>query len=77
MAFAGWHLSVLLIYVVPFVLWLIAIIQVARSGAQPTPLALWILIVTLIPVIGPILYWAAGRRSLRESAEGGRAVGGR
>jgi hypothetical protein len=61
--FTGWHVLVLLVFVVPAVLWIIAIMQIAKTRATGTTIALWILIITLIPLVGAILWFAIGKRS--------------
>ncbi|MEN2739216.1 PLDc N-terminal domain-containing protein [Microbacterium sp. X-17] len=62
----GWHVMVVLsFWVVPFVLWLIALAQIAKTRATAGPVVAWVLIVTLVPVVGAILWFAIGRRSLR------------
>jgi hypothetical protein len=59
----GWHtIIVLFVFLLP---WLISVIQIGRSKAPATPVVVWLLLVTLIPVIGPILWLAVGRASLR------------
>lgn len=63
---AGWHVLILLsFWVVPFVLWVIALMQIAQSKAAAGPVVAWVVIVTLIPLVGAILWFAIGRRSLR------------
>ena len=68
----GWHVMIVLSFsVVPFVLWLIALIQIAASKAAAGPVVAWVVIVTLIPVVGAILWYAIGRRSVREGGSAG------
>ncbi|MBN9631203.1 MAG: PLDc N-terminal domain-containing protein [Actinobacteria bacterium] len=63
---AGWHLLILLsLWIVPFTLWVIALVQLAKSKAAAGPVVAWVVIVTLIPLVGAILWFAIGRRSLR------------
>jgi hypothetical protein len=61
------HLSetlVILILLIPFILLLIAIIDlVKKEYSKATDKIVWILIVVLIPVLGPLLYFFVGRRS--------------
>jgi hypothetical protein len=59
----GWHIMFLLFLVVPVVLWLIALVQIAHTRASGGALAAWILIVTLVPLVGAILWFAIGRRT--------------
>ncbi len=68
-ALIGWHVMILLsFWVVPFVLWVIALVQIARTKAAAGPVVAWMVIVTLIPLVGAILWFAIGRRSLRGDA---------
>lgn len=65
----GWHVMILLsFWIVPFVLWVIALVQIARTKAAAGPVVAWVVIVTLIPLVGAILWFAIGRRSLRGEA---------
>jgi Phospholipase_D-nuclease N-terminal len=50
---------------VPLVLWIIALIQIAASKAAAGPIVAWIVLTTLIPWIGAILWFTIGRKSLR------------
>jgi hypothetical protein len=59
----GWHMIILLFSLAPFILWLVALIQIAQSRASGGTIALWIVIITLIPLIGPILWFAVGKRT--------------
>lgn len=61
--FTGWHMLVLLVFAVPAVLWIIAMVQIAKARATGATIALWILIITLIPLVGAILWFAIGKRS--------------
>jgi Phospholipase_D-nuclease N-terminal len=49
---------------VAIVAWVVAIVDVIRGRARFSrgQLAAWILIVIILPVIGTILYFVAGRR---------------
>jgi hypothetical protein len=60
---SGWHL--IISTVVFFIPWLLSIIQIAVSRGPATPVVVWILVVTLIPLVGPILWLTIGRGSLR------------
>jgi hypothetical protein len=64
---AGWHVLILFgMFVIPFVLWLIAVIQIAAMRAAAGPTVGWLILVTLAPLLGAILWFAIGRRSLRQ-----------
>jgi hypothetical protein len=67
---AGWNLLILFVYIVPLVLWIIALVQVTGSRASGSIVALWIIIVTLLPVVGPILWFAIGRKTARQAGPG-------
>lgn len=60
----GWHVLLLAVWVVPLILWIIALVQIAQSRAAAGPTIGWIAVVTLVPLVGPILWFAIGRRSL-------------
>lgn len=56
------HLVVVLIIVASFVLFLSAIVSIAKAGKPTTETVLWILATIFIPVVGPILWFAIGKR---------------
>lgn len=62
---AGWHVLILMVWLVPLVLWIVALVQIAQSRAEAGPTIGWIAVVTLVPLVGPILWFALGRRSVR------------
>lgn len=46
-----------------FLLWIVTIIQILRANfGQSRTKVLWLLVVTILPVLGIILYWTIGRR---------------
>lgn len=59
--FNAYHVIVLMVVVAPFVLWVIALVQIAASKAAGGTMAAWILITTLVPLVGSILWFAVGR----------------
>jgi uncharacterized membrane protein len=63
----GWHLAILVFAIVPFALWIIALVQIAVSKAAASALVVWAIIVTLVPLIGPIVWFSWGRRSTAHS----------
>jgi hypothetical protein len=72
----GWHVMIVLsFWIVPFVLWVVALVQIAKSKAAAGPVVAWVVIVTLIPIVGAILWFAIGRRSLREGGSAGGVTG--
>lgn len=60
----GWHLAILVFAIVPFALWIVALVQIAVSKAAVLALVVWAIIVTLVPLIGPIVWFVAGKRTL-------------
>lgn len=62
---AEWHVLILMVWLVPLVLWIVALVQIAQSRAEAGPTIGWIAVVTLVPLVGPILWFALGRRSVR------------
>lgn len=67
----GWNLIV--ITVLFFIPWLLSVIQIGRTKAPATPVVVWLLVVTLLPLVGPLLWLAVGRTSLRREAARTRA----
>lgn len=62
---AGWHVLILGMFVIPLILWLIAVIQIAATRAAAGPTVGWLILVTLAPLLGAILWFTIGRGSLR------------
>ncbi|MDN4613813.1 PLDc N-terminal domain-containing protein [Leifsonia sp. F6_8S_P_1B] len=62
----GWHTIIMVVLLLP---WLIAVVQIARSKAPATPVVLWLVVVTVLPLIGALLWFAVGRASLRREAQ--------
>jgi hypothetical protein len=44
------------------ILWVIAAIEIIRSGKSLGGKVLWLLVILLLPVIGLILYYVLGRK---------------
>ncbi|MEO7121793.1 MAG: PLDc N-terminal domain-containing protein [Lacisediminihabitans sp.] len=59
-----WHLIILLFSVIPFALWIIALVQISNSGATTPMIVTWVIVVTLLPVLGAISWFIGGRRSV-------------
>ncbi|WP_349898590.1 PLDc N-terminal domain-containing protein [Parafrigoribacterium soli] len=53
----------------PFALWIVALVQIGSSRASVGATVVWVVIVTLVPVIGPIVWLIAGKRSIAQSTE--------
>jgi hypothetical protein len=66
--FTGWHLIILsIVFLIPFAL---AAVSIARSRtASGSEKAVWVLVILLFPLLGPILWFAIGRRSSRGRPE--------
>lgn len=45
------------------VLWIFALMQVAKAEIDPTAKAVWVLIILVAPVIGAIAWFAIGSKS--------------
>ena len=41
----------------------IALVQIARSKAAGATIALWVLIITIVPLVRPVLWFAVGRHT--------------
>ena len=63
-AYDGWETPLLfLIILLLFGIWLAALIDIIRSRFKSdTDRLLWIVVVTLAPFIGILLYWILGKR---------------
>ena len=51
-----------LVYLVCFVLWILAIVDCVRSS-NPNKVV-WIIVILLVPFLGSILYFLVGKRSV-------------
>ncbi len=56
------ELIILLCMFVPFILWLVALVDIIRSDFTGNNKVIWLLIVLLVPLIGMILYFPIGRK---------------
>lgn len=63
---AGWHLIVLVTMIIPLALWVVALVQIAQSKAAGGTIALWIVIITVVPLVGSILWFVIGRRTAEQ-----------
>ena len=63
-AYDGWETPLLLLLILlPIGIWLAALIDITRSRFKSdTDRLLWIVVVTLAPFIGVLLYWILGKR---------------
>ena len=59
----GWHLAIIVFAIVPFALWIVALVQIAGSKAPVRELVVWAIIVTFVPVIGAIVWFVIGKRT--------------
>jgi hypothetical protein len=51
------------IFVIQFILLLVAIIDLVRTEKTNGPKWLWVIIILFVNIIGPILYFVIGRRN--------------
>ncbi|KQM83616.1 PLDc N-terminal domain-containing protein [Agromyces sp. Leaf222] len=56
----GWTVLLVAVLATPAICWIIAVVQVSRSSLSDGARVGWAL-VTLIPILGPVLWWAIGR----------------
>jgi len=59
-AFATSFFAVL--FIIPFVLWLVALIDILKNEFTGSNKLIWLLAVTFFPLIGPILYYFIGTK---------------
>ncbi len=48
-------------FLVPLVLWLVALIDILRNEFTGSNKLIWLLVVTFFPLIGAVLYYLIGR----------------
>ena len=48
-----------------FILDIIAIISVLKSGIEPVMKLVWILLILLLPVVGMVLYFVIGAKNVK------------
>ena len=53
---------IILLVIVHFILWLIATLRILTSKFVGYYKIIWLLVVWLVPVIGPIAYFAIGKK---------------
>lgn len=51
-----------LLGVIHLILFVIALVDILKSGMSPVNKLLWILLILLLPVIGLVLYFLLGRK---------------
>jgi hypothetical protein len=59
----GWHLVILASTLILLVLFIAAIVSIARATATGTEKAIWVLIALVFPIAGPIVWFAVGKRT--------------
>jgi hypothetical protein len=62
-SFTGWHLLILIVVLAAIALFVAALVGIASSKAGGVEKAVWILITLMFPLMGPIVWFAFGRRS--------------
>ena len=61
---------IVLLVVFHFILWLIATIRILKSKFMGHYKIIWLLLVLVVPVIGPIAYFAIGKKQKVRVREG-------
>ncbi len=61
---------IVLLVVFHFILWLIATIRILKSKFMGHYKIIWLLLVLVVPVIGPIAYFAIGKKQKVRVGEG-------
>lgn len=61
------ELIILLCMFVPFIVWLVALVDIIRSDFTGNNKVIWLLIVILVPLIGMILYFLIGKKQKIDS----------
>ena len=54
--------AVILLSLLVGVLWIIALIDILKSDFAGNDKIIWLLVILLIPIIGPIIYFIVGRK---------------
>lgn len=54
-------LEILLLFLIPVILWLWALIDCLKSNFSGSNKLIWIVLIIFLPVLGPILYLLIGR----------------
>jgi hypothetical protein len=63
----GWHFMLILAFgIVPLTLWIIALVQIGGAKATSVVTVLWVALVTLVPLLGAVAWFAVGRRSVMQ-----------
>lgn len=62
MDFFGSHLVILVLVLGLMALFVVALVSIGGAAATGTEKAVWVLITLLFPLIGPIVWFAVGRR---------------
>ncbi|GHE72376.1 hypothetical protein GCM10011340_30850 [Roseivirga thermotolerans] len=62
----GMLFIILVFYLVPFLIVLVALVDILRSDFEPSQNKLiWVIVVILLPILGSILYLIIGRNQRR------------
>ena len=70
LAWRGFVLGALVLLVLALVLLVLALVQIARtSELSSTGRAIWVLIVLFVPIVGPVVWFSIGRRSLVSASQ--------
>jgi len=55
------ELILILFFLLPAILWIIALIDILKSDFQGNNKIIWVLVVIFLPIIGAILYFIIGK----------------
>ncbi|MCS5735045.1 PLDc N-terminal domain-containing protein [Herbiconiux daphne] len=62
-SFNIWHLVIILVGIAAFVLFIAALVSIARAPRASTgEKVIWIVVVLILPLLGSIVWFAVGRR---------------
>ena len=64
MVISGWHVLILIAVLAGIALFIAAVVSIASSAATSLEKTLWILVTLMFPLMGPIVWFAVGRRSI-------------
>jgi len=53
--------EIIFIILLPIVLWIWALVDCLKSNFESTNKLIWVVVIILLPVLGPILYFLVGR----------------
>lgn len=63
---AGWHLLIIIAGLLPLALWIIALVQIGSSRGSVGATVVWVVVVTLLPLLGAIVWFIVGKRTMAQ-----------